>query len=124
MLLHASGWDLEQQYMPDTAFTWKSSLSGVIATGRKVLVSTLPVGTQTITLTGMDQEGMFINKTAIIQVTARTLLNPDTNGDNLVNGLDLSSVLGNWGGVGVGDVDLNGLVSGSDLTVIFSSWTG
>lgn len=124
VLLHASGWDLEQQYLPNTAFTWESSISGVIATGRKVLVSSLPVGTQTITLTGTDQEGLFTRKALTIQVTARTLLNPDTNGDGTVNGMDLSAVLGNWGGVGVGDVDMDGVVSGSDLTVIFSSWTG
>ncbi|MSR28636.1 MAG: hypothetical protein EXS03_03550 [Phycisphaerales bacterium] len=124
VLLHASGWDLEQQYLGDSAVTWTSSLAGTVGTGRMLLVKTLPVGTQTITLQGTDAEGLSVSKSVVIAVTARTLVTPDINGDWIVNGADLSAVLGNWGGTGLGDLDFDGVVGGPDLTVIISGWTG
>ena len=124
VLLHASGWDLEQQYLPDSAFTWTSSLGGPIGTGRQLLVTTLAPGIHTITLTGTDAEGLSVTKSATIAVTARALVSPDVDGDGSVDGIDLSIVLSNWGGTGVGDLDFDGVVGGADLTVIFSGWTG
>ncbi len=124
ILFHASGWDLEQQYLPTSAFTWSSSISGAFGTGRQILVSTLAPGAHTVTLTGTDDGGLQVTKTALIHVTARTLTSADLNLDGLVNALDLAVVLGNWGGTGSGDIDLDGVVSGSDLTVIISGWTG
>lgn len=59
---------------------------------------------------------------ATIQLTAS---NPaDINGDGVVNGIDLTMLLGNWGGSGVGDVDGNGSVNGADLSAVLSSWGG
>lgn len=124
ILLHASGWDLEDQYLPTTAFTWTSSLTGAIGTGRQLLLSTLNPGTHLITLRGTDSGGSFVEKSVSIIVTARVNFKADMNGDNLVNGTDLTTLLSNWGGTGVGDLDFNGLVGGSDLTRLLSEWTG
>ncbi len=124
ILLHASGWDLEDQFLADTGFKWTSSIAGAIGTGRQILVSTLNPGTHLITLRGTDSGGSFVEKSVSIIVTARVIFGADINGDNLVNGLDLTAMLANWGGTGVGDLNFDGSVGGSDLTALLSGWTG
>ena len=47
---------------------------------------------------------------------------PDVNGDNQVDGVDLSAVLAGWGAGGSGDVDGDGAVNGVDLTAILAGW--
>ena len=122
VLLHASGWDLEDQYMADNAFTWSSSLSGLIGIGRQMLVASLPAGVHTITLRGTDASGLFIEKSVAITITARSLFNADVDGDGFINGADLSILLSNWGGSGMGDIDFDGAVSGDDLTFLLTGW--
>jgi len=124
ILLHASGWDLEDQFLPDTAFTWTSSIAGAIGTGRQILVSTLNPGTHVITLRAADSGGSFVEKSVSIIVTARVIFGADINGDNLVNGIDLSAMLANWGRSGIGDLNFDGLVGGSDLAALLAGWTG
>ncbi|MSR69546.1 MAG: hypothetical protein EXS17_04290 [Phycisphaerales bacterium] len=52
-----------------------------------------------------------------------TAANPaDFNGDGLVNGVDLSILLGNWAGSGQGDANGDGVVNGTDLSVLLASW--
>ena len=46
----------------------------------------------------------------------------DVDENGVVNGADLTLLLGNWGNEGVGDLDLDGVVSGSDLTMILGAW--
>ncbi len=46
---------------------------------------------------------------------------PDLNGDNIVDGVDLASMLSNWGGPG-GDITGDGLTDGTDLASVLSSW--
>ncbi|MGA1017379.1 MAG: endonuclease/exonuclease/phosphatase family protein [Phycisphaerales bacterium] len=49
----------------------------------------------------------------------------DLDGNGLVNGADLSILLGNWGSKGgVADLDGNGLVNGADLSILLGHWTG
>ena len=50
----------------------------------------------------------------------------DFNCDGLVNGIDLSLVLGNWlsDGQGGGDANGDGLVNGEDIASVLASWTG
>ncbi len=124
ILLHASGWDLEDQFLPDTAFTWTSSIAGAIGTGRQILVSTLNPGTHLITLRGTDSGGSFVEKSVSIIVTARVIFGADINGDSIVNGIDLSAMLANWGGSGIGDLNFDGLVGGPDLAALLAGWTG
>ncbi len=47
---------------------------------------------------------------------------PDLNGDGVVNGADLGLLLGNFGGVGLGDIDCDGDVDGADLGLLLSAW--
>lgn len=47
---------------------------------------------------------------------------PDVNGDNQVDGVDLSAVLAGWGQGANGDVDGDGAVNGTDLTAILAGW--
>ncbi|MDA0803662.1 MAG: hypothetical protein O2819_07920 [Planctomycetota bacterium] len=46
----------------------------------------------------------------------------DINGDGIVDGIDLASLLGNWGGTGAGDIDGDGAVGGSDLAALLAAW--
>ena len=47
----------------------------------------------------------------------------DLNGDNVVDGIDLSLLLGSWGpGSGIGDINADGSVNGADLSLILGNW--
>ncbi len=50
----------------------------------------------------------------------------DLNGDGLVDGADLTTLLGEWGGCGEAgcraDLDQDGLVDGADMTILLGSW--
>lgn len=46
----------------------------------------------------------------------------DLNRDQTVDGSDLSSLLANWNGTGVGDINFDGLVDGSDLASVLAGW--
>jgi hypothetical protein len=46
----------------------------------------------------------------------------DVNGDGSVDASDLSILLSNWGGSGVGDIDGNGSVDAGDLSALLSAW--
>ena len=47
----------------------------------------------------------------------------DLNDDGVVDGLDLATLMSNWGGSGAGDIDQSGAVDGSDLTTLLGAWT-
>jgi hypothetical protein len=47
----------------------------------------------------------------------------DLNGDGVVNAADLSALLGNWGGTGVGDINGDGAVGAADLAALLGAWT-
>lgn len=46
----------------------------------------------------------------------------DLNNDGAVNGSDLSILLSGWGTAGVSDIDGNGTTDGGDLSILLSSW--
>jgi hypothetical protein len=47
----------------------------------------------------------------------------DLNGDKLINGADLSILLGAWATSGPGDIDENGIVNGADLAFLLGVWS-
>lgn len=51
---------------------------------------------------------------------------PDVSGDGVIDGSDLSQLLGAWGaGAGTtADINQDGVVSGADLTLLLSAWGG
>lgn len=46
----------------------------------------------------------------------------DLNKDGLVNGLDLSDLLGEWGGQGIADINQDDIVNGVDMMLLMSQW--
>lgn len=123
LLLHASGWDLEDEYLPDAAFVWSSDLDGVLGVGREFPVKHLRPGVHTIKVTGTDSEGLFTEVSTVVTIVARAVVPGDLNGDARVGGADLTLLLGSWGASGRGDIDGSGSVGGGDLSILLSHWT-
>jgi hypothetical protein len=46
----------------------------------------------------------------------------DIDGDGVVDGVDLSRLLGFWGRPGEADVDGSGTTDGTDLSIILGAW--
>lgn len=47
----------------------------------------------------------------------------DLNADGVVNGADLSILLGDWGGKGIADLNGDGIVNGADLSIMLGDWS-
>ncbi len=47
----------------------------------------------------------------------------DLNGDGLVNGADLTTLLSQWGSAGSADFDGDGIVAGADLALLLAGWS-
>ena len=60
--------------------------------------------------------------TLLVSVSGGSDLTGDLNGDGVVNGTDLSLLLGAWG-TATFDLDGDGIVGGADLAIILSEWT-
>jgi hypothetical protein len=73
VILHSSGWDLEDRAITGDDVVWTSSLDGVIATGRITAVADLSVGTHLITCTIVDSDGLTDDDAVTITVTDRAL---------------------------------------------------
>jgi len=123
VLLHASGWDLEDTYLPDSALVWWSNVDGVLGTGRLLTTTRLTPGPHTITLLGVDSGGLSTTDTVALTITPRSIPTVDINGDGVVNGADLALLLGNWGNFGIGDLTFDGTVDGNDLAMLLGKWT-
>ncbi len=122
VLLHASGWDLEDEYLPDAAFSWSSSIDGALGTGREFVVKHLSPGTHTITLLGTDLDGQSTQVQTVVTIVPRTVVVGDLSGDALVDGADLGALLARWGLPGRGDLDGSGQVDGGDLGLLLAAW--
>ena len=73
VILHSSGWDLEDLSLGGASIVWTSDLDGQIATGRVTSVSDLSVGTHVLTVTGTDSGGLQTSDSATITITDRVL---------------------------------------------------
>ncbi|MEC8734017.1 MAG: lectin-like protein [Planctomycetota bacterium] len=79
-----------------------------------------------------DASGEALINGIIIEYESQPILPGDFNGDNAVNGADLTQLLANWGPCDEGDgtvvciydIDGNGAVAGGDLALLLSAWTG
>ena len=79
VVLHSSGWDLEDRKLDGESLQWFSDLDGSIGSGRLTSVSSLSVGTHVLTVQATDSSGMATTDSATITVTARDL--PDTGSE-------------------------------------------
>jgi hypothetical protein len=122
VLLHASAWDVDDQLLGDAAITWTSSRDGALGAGRFLPKRNLSVGAHTITLRGTDSGGLFTEKTITITVTARNYNNGDFDGDGSIGASDLTILLSSWGGTGIADLNLNGVVDSEDLADFLARW--
>ncbi len=68
------------------------------------------------------------NSNVEIDAVARvrsTLARADTNGDGVVDGIDLATVLSAFGTTTeIADIDHSGMVDGADLAAVLAGWTG
>ena len=78
VILHSSGWDLEDRALSGASITWDSSLDGPIGTGRLFSITTLSVGVHAITVTATDSDGLTDTDTHTVTIVARGL--PDVGG--------------------------------------------
>ncbi len=124
VVLHASGWDVDDQLLPDAAFTWTSNVQGPIATGRLLVTRALAVGTHVLTLRGTDADGMASEKSVTITISERSVRSPDLDGNGSVEAGDLANLLSAWGATGTPreDLDLDGTVGPSDLAQLLAAW--
>jgi hypothetical protein len=77
IVLHGSGWDLEDNGLNGGSLVWTSDVDGMLGVGRLTSINTLSAGVHTITLTGTDSDGMVSMDTATITIVDRGL--PDTS---------------------------------------------
>lgn len=71
------------------------------------------------TVPGLDVIGDLIP--AVITIAPPVF--GDLDGDRIVNGRDLATLLGQWGTAGSGDLSGNGVVGGDDLAFLLGAWS-
>jgi hypothetical protein len=79
VILHSSGWDLEDRSLSGASIEWSSDVDGPLGTGRRTTVADLSPGTHAITVTATDSGSLQTIDTATISITPRNL--PDTSGN-------------------------------------------
>jgi len=73
VILHSSGWDLEDRALDGESLQWSSNLSGPLGSGRLTSVTDLAVGQHVLTVTATDSNGMVATDTATITILPRAL---------------------------------------------------
>jgi hypothetical protein len=124
IVLHASGWDIDDQLLPDSAFTWTSDRQGPFATGRLLVSRALEVGTHVLTLRGTDSDGLFTERSVTVTIVDREVRRADLDGNGTVGAEDLAQLLAAFNATGTPreDLDLDGTVGPADLAQLLSAW--
>ena len=73
VILHSSGWDLEDRAIEGASLVWSSDVDGVLATGRLAAVANLSVGAHVLTVTATDSDGLTSSDSTSITITDRPL---------------------------------------------------
>ncbi|QDU66758.1 hypothetical protein [Engelhardtia mirabilis] len=89
VLLHASGWDLEDRGLHGSSIVWTSDLDGLVAVGRTTAIATLSVGVHQLSVTATDSSGMTTTDTHTVTITDRVV--PDGGGSGVTCQTDLGS---------------------------------
>ena len=122
VVMHGSAWDIEDRLLRDSSVSWTSSLDGPLGTGRLLVRRNLSVGTHVLTCSGSDSSGLTSERSVTIQVTPRVFNNANLDGEGTVSAADLVILLSEWGGTGMGDLDLDGVVGPRDVTQLLQRW--
>lgn len=77
VILHSSGWDLEDDALDGTSILWTSNVDGFVANGRLASTKNLSVGVHVLTVRATDSGGLQKTDTTTITITNRQL--PQTN---------------------------------------------
>lgn len=109
VVLHSSGWDLEDFSIDGSSIEWSSDLDGVLGTGRRLGVNDLSPGAHDISVTATDSGGLMTSRTHAITVTPRDL--PD------VGGRVCASDIG-FGGPGASALSLCGEISSGGVSTL------
>lgn len=80
----------------------------------------LPKPTVEVTISARRSDLARGEAVAVLSITPMLA---DLNGDGIVNGGDLSILLGSFGGPGPGDLNDDGVVDGTDLSILLGAWT-
>lgn len=129
--IYADGqyWDFTNYVIPSTAV--KAAVSFYYQTSSKEYMEFLRDTTTSVHGQNAYDLWLLHGKSApalmdsaeIMLTAADHSSNPaDLNGDGVVSGIDLATLLSNWGGSGAGDINGDGIISGLDLAAILSSW--
>ncbi|GJM21364.1 MAG: hypothetical protein DHS20C15_12790 [Planctomycetota bacterium] len=103
IVLHSSGWDLEDFALEGESIQWTSDVDGALGSGRRFTINSLTPGVHQITVTATDSGGLMSSRTHAVVVSARDL--PDV--DRVVCSSDIG-----FGGPGNAQLSL----CGGDLT--------
>lgn len=122
VVLHGSAWDIDDQLLPESSVTWTSSIDGPIGTGRLLVRRNLSPGQHQITVRGTDSGGLFTEASVTVTVTPRLFNNGNIDGEGVVDATDLVTLLSDWGGHGLADLDLDGVVGPRDVTAMLIRW--
>ena len=92
VILHSSGWDLEDRGLLDPALLWQSSIDGTVGNGRLLSIATLSAGVHNIRVTATDSSGLTASDIHQITIVARGLPRWG-RGDGLLHGRNLGQRL-------------------------------
>ncbi len=90
------------------------------------LPTVLPSGGIANILLSGDVTSLTVAQSLVASIDIAGVRQPmpaDLNGDWVVNAMDLSLLLANWGGSGVGDITGDGVVSAADLSLLLAYWS-
>jgi hypothetical protein len=77
VILHSSGWDLEDRGLQGDDIAWTSDVDGPLGTGRLLAVNALSVGTHLISAIATDSDELSTVDSVMIQILERGLPTPD-----------------------------------------------
>ena len=124
--------DIDAVQIPSGPFSLVSgTAAGIGATPGAVRVKFNPAGlaagtyTATATVQTSDENVPGATTAQVVATLSATIGggNPaDLNGDGVVNGADLGSLLSQWGQPGTGDLNGDGIVGGADIGIMLANW--
>ena len=124
--------DIDAVQIPSGPFSVVSgTATGIGATPGTVRVKFNPAGlapgtyTATATVQTSDENVPGATTAQVVATLSATIgggLLGDLNGDGVVNGADLGSLLAQWGQPGTGDLNGDGIVGGADIGIMLANW--
>jgi hypothetical protein len=129
---HAAVWDMQDLMLTGDQVIWTSDVDGTFGEGLLLIYSDLSPGAHVITVTATDTEGLEASKQINLTITPRTIVDPDCNGNGVLDPLDIasgSSVDSNGDGIPdecaticAADITADRNVDEADLAMVIDAW--